>query len=131
MPFVRIDVLSERNADNLTALGDCVHQALIETIDIPSDDLFQLLNAHEPGRLRYDPQYLGVHRDDDIVFVSITMGRGRTDSQKTSLYKRITELVQERTGVEPRNVFISVTETGFADWSFGEGEAQRLTGARS
>ncbi|GAA2795597.1 tautomerase family protein [Saccharopolyspora taberi] len=131
MPFVRIDVLSERNADRLPALGDAVHEALVETIGIPGDDLFQLLNAHESGRLRYDPQYLGVRRDDDIVFVSITMGRGRTDDQKTALYKRITELVQERTGVEPRNVLINVTENGFADWSFGEGEAQRLLAGRA
>ena len=126
MPLVRIDVLSERNADNLTALGDCVHQALTETVDIPPDDLFQILTAHEPGRLRYDPRYLGVERDDDIVFVNITMRRGRADEQKTALYQRIVELVEARTGVRPGNVFIGVTENGSADWSFGEGKAQRL-----
>ncbi|WP_409182127.1 tautomerase family protein [Amycolatopsis sp. VS8301801F10] len=127
MPLVRIDVLSEPNADRLPAIGDAVHQAMTETINVPADDRFQILNSHAPDRLRYDPSYLGVRRDDEIVYIAITMRAGRTDEQKTALYRRATELIKEATGIEPRNVFFSLTENGEADWSLGDGVAQMLS----
>lgn len=126
MPLVRIDVLSEPNADRLPAIGDAVHQAMTETIDVPADDRFQILTSHAAGRLRYDPGYLGVRRDDDIVYVAITLRAGRTTDQKTALYRRATELIAEATGIEPRNVLFSLTENSEADWSMGEGVAQML-----
>ncbi|MFE3174249.1 tautomerase family protein [Amycolatopsis sp. NPDC059090] len=126
MPLVRIDVLSEPNAGHLPAIGEAVHQAMTETIDVPADDRFQILNSHTADRLRYDPDYFGVHRDDDIVYIAITLRAGRTNDQKTALYRRATELIAESTGIEPRNVFFSLTENHEVDWSFGEGVAQML-----
>ncbi|SFQ42486.1 tautomerase family protein [Amycolatopsis rubida] len=126
MPLVRIDVLSEPNADRLPAIGDAVHQAMTETIDVPVDDRFQIMSSHAAGRLRYDPGYFGVQRDDGIVYIAITMRAGRTDEQKTALYRRATELIAEAAGIEPRNVFFSLTENHEADWSFGEGVAHML-----
>ncbi|MEW9532603.1 tautomerase family protein [Microbispora sp. NPDC049125] len=127
MPLVRIDVLDGHDDDTLAALGDAVHVAMTETIDVPDDDLFQVINRHPAGRVRYDPAYLGVRRDDGIVFVAITMRAGRTVEQKKALYRRITELAWEKAGVEPRNVLISITENELCDWSFGEGLAQMIS----
>jgi phenylpyruvate tautomerase PptA (4-oxalocrotonate tautomerase family) len=124
MPFVRIDVTGTDH-DRLEALGRAVHDALGETIGFPPDDRFQVLTAHDGARsvLRYD-DYLGIHRDEGIVFVAITMRAGRTPEQKQALYRRIAELAQAYAGTEPRNVFVTVTENGPADWSFGHGVAQ-------
>lgn len=124
MPFVRIDAL-RADGDRLDALGRAVHDALGETIGFPPDDRFQVLVGHDgiSSTLRYD-DYLGVHRDDDIVFVAITMRSGRTPEQKRALYRRIAELGQEYAGTEPRNMFVTLTENESIDWSFGNGEAQ-------
>ncbi|GAA4494394.1 tautomerase family protein [Actinoallomurus oryzae] len=124
MPFVRIDALGA-DGERLDALGRAVHDALVETIGFPPDDRFQVLTSHDgtSGTLRYD-DYLGVHRDDGIVYVAITMRSGRTPDQKRALYRRIAELAEEYAGTEPRNVFIIVTENESIDWSFGHGEAQ-------
>jgi phenylpyruvate tautomerase PptA (4-oxalocrotonate tautomerase family) len=128
MPLVRIDLLSdvdtESSGKRLAAVGDAVHQAMTETIDVPRDDLFQIRTSHRRGGVRYDPGYLGVDRDDGIVFVTITMRAARTNAQKKALYRRITELTAERAGVEPRNVLIVLTENQSIDWSFGNGVAQ-------
>jgi phenylpyruvate tautomerase PptA (4-oxalocrotonate tautomerase family) len=67
-----------------------------------------------------------VRRDDDIVFVAVTMRAGRTAAKKQALYRRIAELAYEYAGVEPRNVFVTVTENEPGDWSFGDGVAQYL-----
>ncbi|KAA9158280.1 tautomerase family protein [Amycolatopsis acidicola] len=126
MPLVRIDAPPTHEDATLAALGDAVHQAMTETIDVPKDDFFQVIHRHEAGQVRYDPGYLGISRDDGIVFISLTMRVGRRNAQKKALYARIAELARERAGIEPRNVFVSITETREADWSFGEGVAQYL-----
>lgn len=127
MPFVRIDALRADQA-RLDGLGRAVHEALIDAIGIPADDLFQVLTSHDgtTGTLRYDPGYLGVYRDDGIVYVDITMRVGRTDQQKEALYAKIAELAGKYADTEPRNVFVAIRENQIADWSFGEGVAQYL-----
>ena len=127
MPFVRIDALRADQA-KLEGLGRAVHDALVEAIGIPADDLFQVLASHDgtTGMFRYDPDYLGVHRDDGLVYIDITMRAGRTGDQKKALYARIAELAAKYAGTEPRNVFVTIHENQFADWSFGEGVGQYL-----
>ncbi|MFF5979003.1 tautomerase family protein [Streptomyces olindensis] len=129
MPFIRIDTL-RAGPERLAALGRAVHDALTETIGIPPDDRFQVLVDHDgtSSTLRYD-DYLGVRRDDGVVYVAITLRTGRTPAQKRALYRRIAELAQAYAGTEPRNVFVVLTENAPADWSLGEGVAQYLEGA--
>jgi phenylpyruvate tautomerase PptA (4-oxalocrotonate tautomerase family) len=129
MPFVRIDALRAGQA-RLDALGGAVHQALIDAIGIPADDLFQVLTSHDgtSGAFRYDPGYLGVHRDDGLVFVDITMRSGRTSERKQALYRRIAELASKHAATEPGNIFIIIHENDLPDWSFGGGIAQYATG---
>ena len=131
MPFVRIDAL-RADGDQLDALGRAVCDALAETIGVPPDDRFQVLTSHDGinSTLRYD-NYLGVPRDEGIVYVAITMRSGRTPDQKRALYRRIAELAHEYAGTEPRNVFITVTENESIDWSLGYGRAQYAGSAAS
>ncbi|UNO38419.1 tautomerase family protein [Streptomyces sp. MST-110588] len=124
MPFVRIDALgADRN--RLDALSRAVHDALVQTIGFPPDDRFQVVVGHDGvgSTLHYD-DYLGVHRDDGMVYVAITMRSGRTPGQKQALYRRIAELAQEYADTAPRNVCVVLTENESVDWSFGNGVAQ-------
>ncbi|MCE7004441.1 tautomerase family protein [Kibdelosporangium philippinense] len=123
MPFVRIDTM-RADSDRLDGLGRAVHEAMVDTIGIPPDDKFQVLTSHDG--IRYDANFLGIQRDDDVVFVSITFRSGRTTEQKVALYKRIAELVEKYTSVEPRNVFVHLVENQPTDWSFGNGIAQYI-----
>src|ERR1044072_2235681 len=108
------------------AWGGAVHDALVDAIGIPPDDRFQVITGHDGTRrmVSYDDNYLGIHRDDDLVFVAITMRSGGTADQKQALYRRIAELAQDYAGPEPRNVLVTVTENEPLDWSFGDGVAQ-------
>jgi 4-oxalocrotonate tautomerase family enzyme len=129
VPFVRIDALHAGPA-RLDAIGRAVQEALIDAIGIPADDLFQVLTSHDgsTGTFRYDPDYLGVHRDDGVAFVDITMRSGRTSERKQALYRRITELASQYAGIEPRNVVVVIHENDLPDWSFGDGIAQYAIG---
>jgi 4-oxalocrotonate tautomerase len=130
MPLVRIDLHEGHAEAELAAIGDAVHQAMVETIGVPADDRFQVVTEHPPGRLVYDPRYLGIDRDDGIVFVQIALARGRPVEKKEALYRRIAERLGEH-GVAPGNVFVSLLEVGREDWSFGEGVAQYAVADRA
>jgi phenylpyruvate tautomerase PptA (4-oxalocrotonate tautomerase family) len=112
MPLVRIDLHEGRSERQLAAIGDAVHRAMMETIGVPADDRFQVISEHPPGRLVYDPQYLGVRRDHEIVIIQITLARGRPVAKKEALYQRIAALLGELAGTGPRNVFVSLVEVG-------------------
>ena len=58
-----------------------------------------------------------------MVFIQITLNKGRTLDQKKALYARVAELLAEEPGIRPDNVFINLVECGKEDRSFGNGIA--------
>jgi 4-oxalocrotonate tautomerase len=122
MPLVRISVMRGRAADLRRRLGDAVHRALVETIDVPELDRFQLLTEHEPGDLVYDSSYLGIARSDNIVIVQITLSAGRSLAQKRRLYDAIARNLASL-GVRREDVWINLVEVARDNWSFGNGVA--------
>ena len=126
MPLVRIDLRAGKSAEYRKALGDGVHRAMMETFAIPPDDHFQVLTEHPAGDFVHDPQYLGVRRTDDVVFVQITLSAGRKPQQKRRLFKRIAQILAESPGLKPQNLLINLVEVAWENWSFGNGEAQYM-----
>jgi 4-oxalocrotonate tautomerase len=124
MPLVRISLREGKSEQYKKALADGVHKALVEAMDAPMQDRFQVITEHPGGGLIYDPSYLGVHRDDDVVFVQITLSTGRKLAQKRKLYKRIVEILAENPGLRTQNLVINLVEVAWENWSFGNGEAQ-------
>ncbi len=124
MPLVRISLREGKPEQYRKALGDGVHQAMIEAIDAPAQDRFQIITEHSANDLIYDPSYLGIDRSDDIVMVQITLSAGRKPGQKRKLFQRIVELLAKNPGVRPQDLMINLVETAWENWSFGNGEAQ-------
>ena len=122
MPLVRIDLNKGKSADYVRAVGDGVHQALVEVFKAPADDRFQVITQHAPGGLVYDPDYLGIHRSDDVVFVHIIAGKWRDAATKRKLYRRIVENLSRAPGLRTEDVLIALTLNDRDDWSFGKGE---------
>ena len=126
MPLVRISLRQGTSVEYRKALSDGVHRAMIEAIAIPPDDRFQVITEYLPEELIYDPQFLGVHRSDHVVFVQITMSFGRKPQQKRRLFKRMAEILAQAPGLPPQDLFINLVETSWENWSFGNGEAQYM-----
>ena len=122
MPLVRISLLKGRPAELRRKIGDAIHRALIETIDVPPRDRFQVLTEHEPGDLVYDSEYLGIARTDQIVIVQITLTAGRTLAQKRALFRRIAEQLAAL-GLRREDAWINLVEVAKENWSFGSGVA--------
>src|SRR5579864_1543842 len=124
MPLVRISLRKGKSESYRKALADGVHQAMVEAIEIPSQDRFQIITEHSANDLIYDPTYLGVQRSDDIVMVQITLSAGRKPGQKRKLFQRMAEILAKNPGLRPEDLMINLVETVWENWSFGNGEAQ-------
>ena len=124
MPLIRIDLREGKSEEYKKAIADGVHKALVEGAGAPADDRFQVITEHPVGGIIYDPNYLGIKRNDDIVMVQITLSTGRKLAQKKLLFKRMAESLKENPGLRPENLVINLVEVAWENWSFGNGEAQ-------
>ena len=128
MPLVRIDVVRGRDTKQLRALLDAIHDAMVAALDVPATDRYQILTQHDPGEILALDTGLGYPRTDDIVIVQFT-SRQRSQDAKADLYHRLAQTLNERCSLRPTDLIVTITENGPADWSFGDGNAQFLTGA--
>jgi phenylpyruvate tautomerase PptA (4-oxalocrotonate tautomerase family) len=127
MPLVHIDVLRGRDPQQLRTLLDTVHQAMVAAFDVPTTDRYQVLSQHDPSEIVALDTGLGYDRTEDIVIIRFT-SRQRSQEAKSELYRRLAHDLHERCGIKPTDLIITITENGPADWSFGEGKAQFLSG---
>ena len=124
MPLVRISLMEGKPETYRAAIGDAVHRAMVETINVPAQDRFQIVTEHPRADLIYDPSYLGIRRSDDLVMVQITLNTGRTTEMKKALYARMAELLAASPGLRPEDLLVSLVEVPKENWSFGNGVAQ-------
>jgi len=130
MPLVRISLLKGKSNDHIRAIADSVHQALTETFEVPANDRFQFIDQYEPDHFIYAPDYLGIHRSPDVVFINILASNWRNTAAKQQLYGRIAELLSANAGLRPEDVQISLTPNQREDWSFGNGLASYVKDAQ-
>src|SRR4051812_40766155 len=123
MPLVRISMKQGRPEQERRAISDAVHQAMVDTINIPKDDRFQIVAEHQPGQIVFDAHYLGIERSENVVIIQITLNAGRTVEMKKALYARIAELLHERAHVRREDVIVNLVEVPKENWSFGNGAA--------
>ncbi|NAZ88417.1 tautomerase family protein [Kineococcus indalonis] len=127
MPLLRFDLVAGRSPEALTALLDASHAAVVDAFGVPGGDRYQVVHQHAPGELVVHDTDLGIERTDDVVLVQVT-SRRRTREQKERFYALLTDNLKRSCGVQPSDVVVSVVENSDADWSFGHGRAQFLTG---
>ena len=123
MPLVRISLLKGKPASYRRKVGDAVHQALVETIDVPAKDRFQLISEHDPEDFVYDREYLGIARSRDLVIIQATISAGRSLHLKRRLYLAIVERLGAAVQLRPEDVFVNLVEVAKENWSFGNGLA--------
>lgn len=126
MPLVRIDLRRGKSCAHLAALRSGVYQAMRDSFGVPENDRFILIHQHDADEFDADPDYLGIHRSDDLVIVQITCRHGRTPEQKQALYRSIADRFATDPGLRPEDVFINLVEVAKENWSFGNGIAQYI-----
>jgi phenylpyruvate tautomerase PptA (4-oxalocrotonate tautomerase family) len=130
MPFVHVYYPEyQLNDKKLKKVSNRIHQSLIAHFHIPEDDYFQLFLPYPSQHFFYDSQYLlesGEKRTNQMIYISITCGKGRTVEQKKKLYHSIAEGIYTDLAISTNNIFITLKETSLENWSFGQGIAQMV-----
>ena len=124
MPLVSIHLMQGKPAEFRRKVGEIVYQTMIDTINVPPKDNFQIITEHGKDSLVYDPEYLNTKRTDGIIIIQITLNKGRSVDLKKAFYKRLAERLHEELGIRMEDVFISLVEVKKENWSFGNGIAQ-------
>lgn len=124
MPLVRISLVAGKSADYRKKVGDVVHQAMVDTINCPPQDRFQLITEHTQDNFLYASEYLGIPHTDDLIIIQITLNEGRTVVLKKALYQAIANGLNKAVSVSAQDVFIGLVEVKKENWSFGNGIAQ-------
>jgi 4-oxalocrotonate tautomerase len=124
MPLARIDLTQGQSAEYRQAIGEVVYDAMVEILKVPEGDRFQVITEHPAQNFIFDPDYLGIHRSKDCVFIQLTLLGGRTVDQKSAFYKAIADGLHKRLDMRREDIFINLVEVSKENWSFGNGEAQ-------
>lgn len=122
MPLVQVFLKRGLSSSQLSLVSEAIHRAMVETINVPPDDRFQIIQEHSPETLVADRRYLGIERSDEVAVIQITLNLGRTVDQKRALYRAIAEKLAASPGLRPEDILISLVEVPKENWSFGNGE---------
>jgi hypothetical protein len=117
MPLIQIDLdrdLYEAKHEQISAE---IHQAQIDALEIPADDLFQVFRPHGAGELKFDKTYNDVDRQN-LVVIHITMVHRYPVAIKKGLYEAIVTRLAA-IGIRPEDIQIAVVENGYEDWYAG------------
>jgi len=134
MPFIRTNVPQDTPQAQREAIVQGIHQALVDSIGMPQDELFNMVADYAPNQFWCSRSFNGIQRSERVVVVEITMRRGRSDAMKRELYAAIARNLEARAQVRPADVLIFTHENDYSDWSVGLGQFamglhQRVGGA--
>jgi 4-oxalocrotonate tautomerase len=124
MPLVRIDLIEGKAPDYAVKIGQLIYRALVDVLNAPTGDHFQVITEHPPRGMQFDRYYLGINRSDDCIFIQITLNDGRTVDAKRRFYKTVADSLHSSLKIRREDVLINLVEVRKENWSFGNGEAQ-------
>lgn len=127
MPLIQVDLQKQENPETLHHILDTIHECVVEAFDIPPKDRYQIVNQHDPEELILLDTGLGFERTNRQIVIRVT-SKQRTQDKKEKLYELLAQQLESECSIPPKDLLISIVENGDADWSFGFGRAQFLTG---
>jgi hypothetical protein len=127
MPLLRFDLIKGRDKESLKKLLDVVHSAVVEAFDVPQRDRYQIVHEHLEDNMIIQDTGLGINRTNNLVVLSI-VSKARPKEKKQKLYSILADRLDSECGIASTDLIVSIVENNDADWSFGHGEAQFLTG---
>jgi phenylpyruvate tautomerase PptA (4-oxalocrotonate tautomerase family) len=127
MPLIRIDAVEGRSPEQIRQLLDAAHHAMLTAFQVPVRDRYQIYDEHPAGHFIVEDTGLNIPRTKNVIVVTV-VSRPRTEEMKKSFYAELCRELKECCGIEPSDVMVSIVTNTDADWSFGNGRAQFLTG---
>lgn len=120
---MRIELPESIDAGTARNIGEAIHQAMMELINVPAGDKFQIITRHSAEGFNLTTEYLGIRYSENLVLIQITLNQGRTVELKKAFYRRVADDLAQL-GLRKQDVVINLVEVAKENWSFGNGEMQ-------
>ena len=127
MPLVRIDLVEGRPSEQVRLIADTVQEVMLAVFAAPARDRYQIVTEHPAGRIIAEDTGLGFERTEGVTVIQIFQ-QGRSEQQKRAAYSELASRLEERCGIAPTDLIVSMVSNNREDWSFGLGRAQFLEG---
>ena len=128
MPLIKVDIVEGRSEQDIRKLLDVIHSAVLKAFDVPKGDRYQIVTQHKSYEMVLEDTDLGFTREQQEIVAITVISRKREWRDKITFYHLVKEGLEDQLKIDSKNILISITENGDADWSFGFGEAQFITG---
>jgi phenylpyruvate tautomerase PptA (4-oxalocrotonate tautomerase family) len=127
LPLLYVDLIEGRTPEEIRALLDATHDAVVEAFGVPPRDRYQVVSTHPAHEIVAWDTGLGIERSSRLVILHV-VSRRRSSEMKKRSYELVAANLAARCGLDPADLIVSITDNGDEDWSFGHGRAQFLTG---
>jgi phenylpyruvate tautomerase PptA (4-oxalocrotonate tautomerase family) len=127
MPLLKFDLIEGRDEQEITALLDAAHRAVLAAFKVPQRDRYQIVTEHKPYHFMIQDTGLNIERTRSLVVLTVVTSP-RSTASKQAFYAELTRELEESCGIAPSDVIVSIVGNTTADWSFGNGVAQYVTG---
>ncbi|MBW9051085.1 tautomerase family protein [Rhizobium mesosinicum] len=127
MPLIKVHITAGWPARQKETLLDLIHEAVVQSFEVPETDRYQLLSEYAPDSFKALDTGLGLVRSARRVLVEI-VSRQRERHKKEALYASIASKLAAHMGIRPEDLIVTIVTNSDEDWSFGMGRAQFLTG---
>ena len=111
---VQIDLPRPLFEEKRTQISEEIHQAFIDSLEIPADDKFQVFRPRDACELVFDPATAAWTGGSPIV-IQVLMVHRYTVEQKRELYRHIVTRLAA-IGIRPEDIQIGVAENHYEDW---------------
>lgn len=112
MPFVKVHISRERMPDDCRLFAEEIRRSMVEVLEAHHDH-GHVVVYHTDRQMRCSHE----HRDQDFAIVEILMPRGHSREKRESLFRALSNIVQDHTGVPDRDILLNILETDRHDWA--------------
>jgi len=128
MPFTTIE-LHEGAFDpaERKTISDAIHDAMIESLAIPSDDRIHFFHELPEGSLFHDDTMFGRPRSSRLMFITFSFNV-RKAATKSALFDCVLRHLEVTAGVHADEVVFRVLETAKENWWASGREVDPVTG---
>src|ERR1700761_6030005 len=111
MPLAKVHLLEgQYDSARIGHLSEAIQDALIEVLDIPPDDFFQIHHVLPRDRYRHTPSFVGQEYSDDMILLELTFIPGRPKETRLALLKSLNEKVVGAVKIAPTDLVVLLYE---------------------
>src|SRR5450756_1226706 len=114
MPFVKVHMTDTISDETRDAICEATQAALVRSLGVPQNDLFQIVHKHAAGELKADPTWPGTIGREQVLYIEMLMTRGYDDPTKAAMYTAVAEDLSA-VGVRREDIFCLLYTSDAAD----------------